>query len=285
MMKKKIKKMLSLLLTVATIATSIVVAPVTASAATDYTPRKKHSKAEITQVCNFISEISDSCTMMPNGWFPASYSDAGISVTSVVNNSKEVAALQMTKYLMATPNITATQKKEMKRCMKLWRKAYYSNKMMAVYCTRWVRQMNNRYTSESDALKRANWAYKEVNKSVDMYSKYNTKLASTIRKWNKIRLDAWKAAVKTYRSMPYKEKYKEYGMRPLFSVCDYRKVYAEFTKRKIDPSIDAINSLEGKLMFDATQYYLEDCGMHPNMASYNSRHNLFARYIGKYRTW
>lgn len=283
MMKRGLKTLLCALLSAVTLVTSV---PVTASAATDYTPRKKHSKAEITQVCNFISEISDSCTMMPNGWFPASYFAPEISVTSVVNNSKEVAALQMTKYLMATPNITATQKKEMNRCMKLWRKAYYSKKMMAVYCTRWTKQMNDRYTSESDALKRANWAYKEVNKSVDMYSKYNTKLASTIRKWNKIRLDAWKAAVKTYRSMSYKEKYKEYGMRPLFSVGDYRKVYAEFTKRKIDPSIDSISSLEGKLMFDAGNYYDYDCGMHPNMASYNSRHILFSKYIGeKRRTW
>ena len=70
MLKKKLKSLLCAVLSAVTIISAV---PVTASAATDYTPRKKHTQEEIAEVCNYISSVTDRYAMMPNGWFPAQY--------------------------------------------------------------------------------------------------------------------------------------------------------------------------------------------------------------------
>lgn len=294
MLKKKLKSLLCAVLSAVTIISAV---PVTASAATDYTPRKKHTQEEIAEVCNYISSVTDRYAMMPNGWFPAQYGP-GRTITSVVNNSFDINALKMTKYLLATPNITSEQKKSIEKCMRVWRKSYYSSKMMATYYTRWVNQMSYQYTSDSDALKRAKWAYAEVNKSLDKYAHYNTKLADVIRKWNKTRYEAWKAAAKVYRSMSLAEKKegakgcywngKEWVKDIGFYPGEYPKIWAEFEKRKMDPDMFAITSVDAKMIRAASDYSWDDCRLDPFLHIKNklSPHELWHKHItSNVKTW
>ena len=66
MLKKVLRKLVTLTVTVATVAT--MAAPV--SAAT-LTPKKSHSKAEITEYVDYLNDITDSWTFRADGYVPA----------------------------------------------------------------------------------------------------------------------------------------------------------------------------------------------------------------------
>ena len=66
MLKKVLRKLVTLTVTVATVAT--MAAPV--SAAT-LTPKKTHSKAEITEYVDYLNDITDSWTFRADGYVPA----------------------------------------------------------------------------------------------------------------------------------------------------------------------------------------------------------------------
>lgn len=66
MLKKVLRKLVTLTVTVAAVAT--MAAPV--SAAT-LTPKKSHSKAEITEYVDYLNDITDSWTFRADGYVPA----------------------------------------------------------------------------------------------------------------------------------------------------------------------------------------------------------------------
>ena len=104
MLKKTLKKLIATALAVATVATTMV-APV--SAAT-LTPKKSHSKAEITEYVDYFNEITDKYTFRPDGYTPV-YSNCEY------HDGQEYDSWQMTTLLQNTPGITSEQKADMKK--------------------------------------------------------------------------------------------------------------------------------------------------------------------------
>ena len=95
MLNKTIKKLIATALTVATVATTMV-APVSAST---LTPKKSHSKAEITEYVDYFNEITDRYAFRPDGYVPL-YVDG-------THDSQIYRSWQMTTLLQNTPGITS----------------------------------------------------------------------------------------------------------------------------------------------------------------------------------
>lgn len=195
MLKKSLKKLLAVTLTAVTLVTSVM--PVSAST---LTPKKSHSKAEITEFVDYFNEITDRYAFRPDGYVP-------IYVDGTHDGSQMYASWQMTKLLQNTPGITSEQKSDMKKAADTWKRSYLSERMILVYWIKWTRMYH--YIDEKVCLSQStSWAprckayakkmYNETNAYISGKSKYNPKLANELKKFNKQRLNIYNKAIDTW---------------------------------------------------------------------------------------
>ena len=194
MLKKSLKKLLALTLTTVTLVTSAM--PVSAST---LTPKKSHSKAQITEYVDYFNEITDRYAFRPDGYVPI-YADG-------THASQLYRSWQMTTLLQNTPGITSEQKSDMKKAAATWKRSYLSERMILVYWIKWTRMYyyieDKVYLSQSTS-----WAprckayakkmYNETNAYISGKSKYNPKLANELKKFNKQRLNIYNKAIDTW---------------------------------------------------------------------------------------
>ena len=195
MLKKSIKKLIALTLATVTVATSG-----TAVSASTLTPKKSHSKAEITEYVDYFNEITDRYAFRPDGYVP-------LYVDGTHDGSQMYASWQMTTLLQNTPGITSEQKADMKKAADTWKRSYLSERMILVYWIKWTRMYyyieDKVYLSQSTS-----WAprckayakkmYNETNAYISGKSKYNPKLANELKKFNKQRLNIYNKAIDTW---------------------------------------------------------------------------------------
>lgn len=195
MLKKSLKKLIATALAVATVATTMV-APVSAST---LTPKKSHSKAQITEYVDYFNEITDRYAFRPDGHTPV-YTDG-------THDSQAYDSWQMTMMLQNTTGITSEQKADMKKAADTWKRSYLSERMISVYWIKWSRMY--RYIEDKVCLSTSkSWAprckayakkmYNETNTYISSKSKYNPKLANELRKFNKQRFNTYNKAIDTW---------------------------------------------------------------------------------------
>lgn len=195
MLKKTLKKLLAVTLTAVTLVTSAM--PVSAST---LTPKKSHSKAQITEYVDYFNDITDRYAFRPDGYVP-------LYVAGTHDDSQMYASWQMTKLLQNTPGITSEQKADMKKAADTWKRSYLSERMILVYWIKWTRMYH--YIDEKVSLSQStSWAprckayakkmYNETNAYISGKSKYNPKLANELRKFNKQRLNIYNKAIDTW---------------------------------------------------------------------------------------
>ena len=233
MLKKSIKKFIALTLTAVTLVTSAM--PVSAST---LTPKKSHSKAQITEFVDYYNEITDRYTFRPDGYIP-------VSDDGEYHNGVAYDSWQMTLLLQNTPGITSEQKADMKKAASKWKKSYLSERMLYTYQTKWSDKMyyylDDDRTSKSWASKykaRAKKTYTEIDAFINKNAKYNQKLAGELKKFNKQRLNIYNKAIDNwFFKMTKKQKVKYMspicgsGRRPQASIIQY--VNAMFSKSKM----------------------------------------------------
>lgn len=195
MLKKTLKKLIATALAVATVATSG-----TAVSASTLTPKKSHSKAQITEYVDYFNDITDRYAFRPDGYVP-------LYVAGTHDDSQMYASWQMTKLLQNTPGITSEQKADMKKAADTWKRSYLSERMILVYWIKWTRMYH--YIDEKVCLSQSkSWAprckayakkmYNETNAYISGKSKYNPKLANELKKFNKQRLNIYNKAIDTW---------------------------------------------------------------------------------------
>lgn len=201
MLKKSIKKFIATALAVATVATTMV-APVSAST---LTPKKSHSKAEITEYVDYFNDITYPYTFRPDRYVPALLSCDAVGT----HDSFTYKAWQMTEMLKNTPGIDDEQKADMTKAAKEWKKSYVSELMIGTYWKHWNKVYNyveeNEGTfSSRDTMSKYEAKVKKAYTTVDAYlsrkAKYNQKLASQLKKFNKTRYTVWTADIRKYFS-------------------------------------------------------------------------------------
>lgn len=216
MLKKMFKQALAVALTVATVVTASV--PVGAAA---LKPKKSHSKAEITEYVNYFNSITEAYTFRPA---PEKHVPA-IGGDGTPKNSYNYEAYKMTVLLQNTKGITEEQKADMKKAASLWKKSYISEQMMNYYWKTWSGLSNyiddysdsgSSKDSASNYKSRAKQAYNKVNSYISKKSKYNSKLAGELKKFNKIRLNAWNKDIDKWFKMSKKQKAKYWDYLPRF---------------------------------------------------------------------
>ena len=222
MLNKTIKKLIALTLASVTLVTSAM--PVSAST---LTPKKSHSKAEITEYVDYYNEITDRYTFRPDGYIP--------TTRSYEHDSHAYRSWQMTKLLQNTPGITSEQKADMKIAASKWKKSYMSGRMLYVYQYKWSYKMwdyiDDGRTAKSWASKykaKVKKTYTEIDAYLAKNAKHNQKLAGELRKFNKQRLDIYNKAIDNwFFKMTKSQKAKYKGSicggggakpKPLFSV-------------------------------------------------------------------
>lgn len=236
MLKKTLKKIIATALAVATVATSG-----TAVSAATLTPKKSHSKAEITEFVDYYNEITDRYTFRPDGYIP--------TTRSYEHDSHAYRSWQMTKLLQNTPGITSEQKEDMRIAASKWKKSYMSGRMLYVYQSKWSYKMwdyiDDSGTAKSWASKykaRVKKTYTEADAYLAKNAKHNPKLAGELRKFNKQRRDIYNKAIDNwFFKMSSKQKMKYCGAivgggegentkpHPLFSVY----ITSTFSKSKM----------------------------------------------------
>lgn len=237
MLKKSLKKLIALTLATVTVATGS-----TAVSASTLTPKKSHSKAQITEFVDYYNEITDDYTFRPDGYIP--------TTRSYDHDSDAYRSWQMTKLLQNTPGITSEQKADMKKVSSKWKKSYMSGRMLYVYQSKWSFKMydyiDNGGTAKSWASKykaRVKKTYTEADAYLAKNAKHNPKLAGELRKFNKQRRDIYNKAIDNwFFKMTKSQKAKYTGSicggggakpKPLFSVyIDY--VFSK-SKMSADP--------------------------------------------------
>lgn len=216
MLKKTLKKILAVALTVAAVATTLAV-PV--SAAT-LKPKKSHSKAEITEYVDYFNEITYAYTFRPDRYVPA------IGGDGTPKNSYNYEAYKMTVLLQNTKGITEEQKADMKKAASLWKKSYISEQMMNYYWKTWsglssyiedYSDSGSSKDSASNYKSRAKQTYNKVNSYISKKAKYNSKLAGELKKFNKKRLDTWNKDIDKWFKMSKKQKAKYWDYLPRYT--------------------------------------------------------------------
>lgn len=207
MLKKSIKKFIALTLASVTLVTSAM--PVSAST---LTPKKSHSKAEITEYVDYFNDITDRYAFRPDGYVPL-YIDG-------THDSQLYRSWQMTTLLQKTSGITSEQKADMKKASATWKKAYLSARMVYVYWVKWSRMY--RYIEDKVCLSTSkSWAprckayaqkmYNETNTYLSGKAKYNPKLANELRKFNKKCFDTYNKAINNWFYKMSKKQRAKYG--------------------------------------------------------------------------
>lgn len=287
MLKKSIKKFIALTLASVTLVTSAM--PVSAST---LTPKKSHSKAQITEFVDYYNEITDRYTFRPDGYIP--------TTRSYEHDSHAYRSLQMTKLLQNTPGITSEQKADMKTAAEKWKKSYMSGRMLYVYQSKWSYKMydyiDDGGTAKSWASKykaRVKKTYTEADAYLAKNAKYNQKLAGELRKFNKQRRDIYNKAIDNwFFKMTKKQKAKYKGSicggggakpKPLFSV--YIDSMFHKSKMSADPwactpfGESCTKHIAVDDYFDTKLYRSETLGLESYDLNPNGANNVWGRHM------
>lgn len=256
MLNKTIKKLIALTLATVTVATGS-----TAVSASTLTPKKSHSKAQITEYVDYFNEITDRYAFRPDGYVP-------LYVAGTHDDSQMYASWQMTMMLQNTPGITSEQKADMKKAADTWKRSYLSERMILVYWIKWSRMYH--YIDEKVSLSQStSWAprckayakkmYNETNAYISGKSKYNPKLANELKKFNKQRLNIYNKAIDTWFYKMSKKQRAKWGstiasggkdgrsyalMSSYVSNCLYKKNKLEFDPYYTCGDKDSSSSLD-----------------------------------------
>lgn len=289
MLNKSLKKLLALTLTTVTLVTSAM--PVSAST---LTPKKSHSKAEITEFVDYYNEITDRYTFRPDGYIP-------VSDDGEYHNGVAYDSWQMTTLLQNTPGITSEQKADMKKASSQWKKSYLSERMLYTYQTKWSDKMyyylDDDRTSKSWASKykaKAKKTYTEVNAFISKNAKHNPKLAGELKKFNKQRLNIYNKAIDNWFFKMTKKQKAKYispicgsGRKPQASIIQY--VDAMFSKSKMssDPGYSTMFGAQCTRhiavddYFDTKLYSSKTLGLHFGDLNPDGPSNVW----GRHRQW
>lgn len=293
MLKKSIKKLIATALAVATVATTMV-APVSAST---LTPKKSHSKAEITEYVDYFNEITDRYAFRPDGYVP-------VSRNGEYHKGQSYASWQMTLLLQNTPGITSEQKADMKKAASKWKKSYLSERMLYIYQTKWSDKM---YDYLDDDRTSASWAskykakakktYTEIDAYLTKNAKYNQKLAGELKKFNKQRLNIYNKAINNWcfkMTKSQKAKYKSpicgSGMKPQASFIQYVDVMFSKSKMSSNPYYETMfgGSCTKHIAVDdyndTKLYASKTLGLHGGELNPNGPNNVWGRHI-QWKKW
>ena len=252
MLKKMFKQALAVALTVATVVTASV--PVGAAA---LKPKKSHSKAEITEYVNYFNSITEAYTFRPDRYVPGIAEDGD-------HESYSYKAYKMTVLLQNTKGITEEQKADMKKAASLWKKSYISQKMLNYYWKTWSGLSNyiddysdsgSSKDSASNYKSRTKQAYNKVNSYISKNAKYNVKLAGELKKFNKIRLNAWNKDIDKWFKMSKKQKAKYWDYLPRY-VHSYASALS-----KADMSDNPVSRLGVDVYPDKEHYETKTLGL------------------------
>lgn len=291
MLKKTLKKLLAVTLTAVTLVTSAM--PVSAST---LTPKKSHSKAEITEFVDYYNEITDRYTFRPDGYIP-------VGNDGSYHSGLAYKSWQMTILLQNTPGITSEQKADMKKAASTWKKSYLSERMLYMYQTKWSDKMydylDDDRTSKSWASKykaKAKKTYTEVNTFIAKNAKYNQKLAGELKKFNKQRLDIYNKAIDNWCFKMTKSQKAKYispicgsGMKPQASFTQY--VDAVFRKSKMASDLSfttfglqCTNHSSVDDYHDTKLYLSRTLRLHPNDLNPNGPYQTWKKHL-QWKKW
>ena len=293
MLNKTIKKFIATALAVATVATTMV-APVSAST---LTPKKSHSKAQITEYVDYFNDITDRYAFRPDGYVP-------VGSDGRYHEGQSYDSWQMTKLLQNTPGITSEQKADMKKAADTWKKSYLSERMLYKYQTKWSDKMyyylDDDRTSKSWASKykaKAKQTYTEVDAFIAKYAKYNQKLAGELKKFNKQRLDIYNKAIDNWFFKMTKKQKAKYispicgsGRKPQASIIQYVDVMFRKSKMSSDPGYCTMfgaqctrhNAIDD--YYDTKLYSSKTLGLHGNDLNPNGPNPTWNRHI-QWKKW
>lgn len=289
MLKKTLKKILALTLTTVTLVTSAM--PVSAST---LTPKKSHSKAEITEFVDYYNEITDAYTFRPDGYIP-------VSDDGEYHNGVAYDSWQMTLLLQNTPGITSEQKADMKKAASKWKKSYLSERMLYIYQTKWSDKMyyylDDDRTSKSWASKykaKAKKTYTEIDAFISKNAKFNQKLAGELKKFNKQRLNIYNKAIDNWFFKMTKSQKAKYispicgsGRRPQASIIQYVDVMFRKSKMSSDPGYctmfgaQCTRHIAVDDYYDTKLYSSKTLGLHFGDLNPNGANNVW----GRHRQW
>lgn len=289
MLNKTIKKLIALTLATVTVATG----STTVSAST-LTPKKSHSKAQITEFVDYYNEITDRYTFRPDGYIP-------VSDDGEYHNGVAYDSWQMTTLLQNTPGITSEQKADMKKAAATWKRSYLSERMLYTYQTKWSDKMydylDDDRTSKSWASKykaRAKKTYTEIDAFISKNAKHNPKLAGELKKFNKQRLNIYNKAIDNWFFKMTKKQKAKYispicgsGRKPQASIIQY--VDAMFSKSKMssDPGYSTMFGAQCTRhiavddYFDTKLYSSKTLGLHFGDLNPDGPSNVW----GRHRQW
>lgn len=292
MLKKTLKKILALTLTTVTLVTSAM--PVSAST---LTPKKSHSKAEITEYVDYFNEITDRYAFRPDGYVP-------VGSDGRYHEGQSYDSWQMTTLLQKTPGITSEQKADMKKAASTWKKSYLSERMLYIYQTKWSDKMyyylDDDRTSKSWASKykaKAKKTYTEIDAYLAKNAKHNQKLSGELRKFNKQRLNIYNKAIDNWFFKMTKKQKAKYispicgsGRKPQASIIQYVDVMFRKSKMSSDPGYCTMfgaqctrhNAIDD--YYDTKLYSSKTLGLHGNDLNPNGANPTWNRHI-QWKKW
>lgn len=282
MLKKTLKKILAVALTVAAVATTLAV-PV--SAAT-LKPKKSHKDSEVQERALYLIDKADEIAFSP--WKKAPGAMGGTYDDRHDNHSYR--AYKMCELLLATPNLKSACSsetiKELKKARSTWKKAYITNIMYLYFLKVWDEAdfvaIDTWYTQHSVVSKKASSSYNRVKKYIEKYKKYNPEFAKCVASYNEKMYKGYKDYVKVLKGMTpakVKEVRKRWGCCNFDTIVDTYKCFTKYGVTN-DADINALGMLASKI---STWYWI-DMGMHPNNTSKNSPHKIFMRNT-RYTEW
>ena len=292
MLNKTIKKLIALTLATVTVATGS-----TAVSASTLTPKKSHSKAEITEYVDYFNDITDRYAFRPDGYVP-------VSRNGEYHKGQSYNSWQMTLLLQNTPGITSEQKDNKKKAASKWKKSYLSERMLYIYQTKWSDKM---YDYLDDDRTSASWAskykakvkktYTEIDAYLTKNAKYNQKLAGELRKFNKQCRDIYNKAIDNWcfkMTKSQKAKYKSpicgSGMKPQASFIQYVDVMFSKSKMSSNPYYETMfgGSCTRHIAVDdyndTKLYASKTLGLHGGELNPNGANNVWGRHI-QWKKW
>lgn len=282
MLKKTLKKILAVALTVAAVATTLAV-PVSAA---KWVPKKAHKDSEVQERALYLIDKADEIAFSP--WKKAPGAIGGTYDDRHDNHSYR--AYKMCELLLATPNLKSACSSEtiaeLKQARSTWKKAYITNIMYLYYTKVWDEAyfvaFDAYYTQHSVVSKKASSSYNRVKKYIEKYKKYNPEFAKYVASFNDKMYKGYKDYVKVLKGMtPAKVKKieKRWGVFNFDTTVDTYKCFSKYGVTN-DASINDLGKLKSKI----SDWYWIDMGMHPNNTSKNSPHKVFMRNT-RYTEW
>ena len=307
MLKKTLKKVLAVALTVAAVATTLAV-PVSAA---KWVPKKAHKDSEVQERALYLIDKADEIAFSPYSNLPGGFSTLRSNGNHVYNAQKNHAyfAYAMCEMLFATPNLKSACSpetvSELNKARSTWKKAYMSDLMYYYYSKAWYDTYNSVENILGDVkfknprlwnafvkgnvimprldtnkvTKKATDTYNRVKKYIAKYKKYNPTVAAKLNKWNTTQYKGYKKLAKQMKGFTA-DKFitATNGVSSIFEVAQsYYKAYNNIGDCGVMPE-------EDKLHTKVSNWYWKDMGMTPFDIRKDSPFHVFERNV-KYGAW